>query len=292
VAIAEQYLQPNALKDTGLSAEQIMIEESATKQLIRGYCREAGVRNLQQHFEKLMRKIALKVVKNEADTPEIVTAENLTKLVGQPVFNNDRLYPIDDMPPGVVLGLAWTSLGGSTLFVESVRGPPPPTSIDATDGHSNAGSGSVRGTGQLGDVMQESVVIAHSFAKRYLHKLDPDNTLLVSSDIHLHVPEGSTPKDGPSAGITMVTALLSLAMEKPVIPGLAMTGELSLTGRVLPIGGVKEKTIAARRDSITQIILPEGNRKDWDELADDIVEGMHVNFVSSYDQVYSVAFAQ
>ena len=186
--------------------------------------------------------------------------------------------------------------------------------IDATDGHSNAGSGSVRGTGQLGDVMQESVVIAHSFAKRYLHKLDPDNTLLVSSDIHLHVPEGSTPKDGPSAGITMVraflpsdavemcwltqagfgqvTALLSLAMEKPVIPGLAMTGELSLTGRVLPIGGVKEKTIAARRDGITQIILPEGNRKDWDELADDIVEGLHVNFVSSYDQVYSVAFAQ
>jgi len=150
--------------------------------------------------------------------------------------------------------------------------------------------GRVRSTGQLGDVMNESLSIAHSFSTRFLNKLAKDNVTLQSDDLQLHVPEGATPKDGPSAGITMATALLSLAMNEPVANNVAMTGELSLTGKVLKIGGVKEKVIAARRSAVEQIILPHTNRKDWEELPDSLRDSLTCHFVQDYDEVFAICF--
>jgi len=176
-----------------------------------------------------------------------------------------------------VTGLAWTAMGGSTLYIEC-------TSVDAGEG-----KGALKTTGQLGDVMKESSTIAHTFARHFLEMKDAGNDFLSKTSLHMHVPAGATPKDGPSAGITITTSLLSLAMGKPVKPNLAMTGELTLTGRVLPVGGIKEKTIAARRSGVTTIIFPEGNKKDYDELSEDVREGLEVHFVSEYDQVYKHA---
>ena len=206
---------------------------------------------------------------------------DLADYVGQPVFSSERIW--DQPPPGVVMGLAWTSMGGSTLYVESgVVGP------------SERGKGGLRTTGQLGDVMQESAVIAHSFARGFFRDRAPpdgfDPAFFEDSLLHVHVPAGSTPKDGPSAGCTIVTALLSLASKRPVRENLAMTGEVTLTGRVLPVGGIKEKVIAARRSGVTTLVLPEGNRADFSEVADEAKEGLEVHFAETYDQVFSAAF--
>ena len=284
MAIAEQYLAPQAREACGLEEEQVQLDSEALESLIKGYCREAGVRNLGQHIEKIFRKVALKVVRGEAETPEVVSEDSLVDLVGQPVHSSDKLY--EATPPGVVMGLAWTAMGGSTLYVESTKAP----RVTGDDEEGAGGSGRVQSTGQLGDVMVESLSIAHSFARRFLHDLQPDNPVLYRDDLHLHVPEGATPKDGPSAGITMVTALLSLAMDVPVIPDLAMTGELSLTGKVMAIGGVKEKVIAARRSGVSTVLLPHANRKDWEELPETLQEGLTVHFVQHYDEVFAVCF--
>ena len=286
MAIAEQYLAPTALTACGLTDDQVVLEEAALKSLITGYCREAGVRNLGQHIEKILRKVALKVVRGDAATPEVVSADSLSDLVGKPVFSSDKMY--ERTPPGVVMGLAWTSMGGSTLYIESTNTYGGPRWLEG--GKEELSVGRIASTGQLGDVMNESLTIAHAYATRYLNQMAPDNVTLQTDDLQVHVPEGSTPKDGPSAGVTMVTALLSLAMDVPVVTDVAMTGELSLTGKVLAIGGVKEKVIAARRSNVTQIILPEACRKDWEELPDSVTEGMTFHFVSQYDEVFAVCF--
>ncbi|KAJ9508112.1 hypothetical protein QJQ45_021405, partial [Haematococcus lacustris] len=187
----------------------------------------------------------------------------------------DKFYEVT--PPGVVMGLAWTSMGGATLYVEAARV------------HEGEAKGSLVTTGQLGDVFRESATIAHTFARTYLAGLQPGSTFFKSSAIHIHVPHGSTPKDGPSAGCTLITALLSLALGRRVAPDLAMTGEVTLTGRVLPIGGVKEKVLAARRAGVKQVLFPEGNRPDYDELSADLKEGLTTHFVSTYDQVFKLA---
>ncbi|KAF0774499.1 hypothetical protein AaE_001802 [Aphanomyces astaci] len=174
------------------------------------------------------------------------------------------------------MGLAWTAMGGSSLYIET------------TTVQTKGGKGSLVTTGQMGSVMEESTKIAHTFARHKLEQIEPDNAFF-EADLHLHVPEGATPKDGPSAGCTMVTALLSLALDKPVKPDLAMTGELSLTGKVLPVGGIKEKTIAARRSGVTTLVLPFGNQKDFEELPDYLKQGLDVHFASVYDDVYKVA---
>ncbi|XP_061400425.1 lon protease homolog, mitochondrial [Musca vetustissima] len=281
VAIARQYLIPQAMRDCGVDEKQLTITDDALNTLIRSYCRESGVRNLQKHVEKVVRKVAFKLVQKEGDHFE-VNANNLTTFLGKHVFSSDRMY--EQTPPGVVMGLAWTAMGGSALYIETA-----PRSL-VKSSKSEGASGSVNVTGNLGDVMKESAQIALTVARNYMSTVDASNNFLDTTNVHLHVPEGATPKDGPSAGVTIVTALMSLALNKPVRQNIAMTGEVSLKGRVLPVGGIKEKTIAAKRSGVTCIILPEENRKDYDELPAFITDGLEVHFASVYDDVYRIAF--
>uniref|UniRef100_A0A674P8W1 Lon protease homolog, mitochondrial n=1 Tax=Takifugu rubripes TaxID=31033 RepID=A0A674P8W1_TAKRU len=282
IAIAERYLVPQLRTLCGLTEQKASISSDALALLIKQYCRESGVRNLQKQVEKVFRKVAFSIVSGE-QTAVTVTPNNLQDYVGKPIFTVDRMY--QDTPPGVVMGLAWTAMGGSTLFIEtSLRRP--------LVGADSKGEGSLEVTGQLGDVMKESAKIASTFARIFLMTKQPENHFLVNSHLHLHVPEGATPKDGPSAGCTIVTALLSLAINHPVRQNVAMTGEVSLTGKVLPVGGIKEKTIAARRAGVTCIILPVENKKDFSDLPDYITEGLEVHFVDHYSQIYQIVFPQ
>ncbi|KAL0328281.1 UNVERIFIED_CONTAM: Lon protease, mitochondrial [Sesamum calycinum] len=209
----------------------------------------------------------------------LVDSSNLVDFVGKPVFHAERIY--DQTPVGVVMGLAWTAMGGSTLYIET------------TPVEQGEGKGALNLTGQLGDVMKESAQIAYTVARAILLEKDPENPFFGNTKLHLHVPAGATPKDGPSAGCTMITSLLSLAMNKPVKKDLAMTGEVTLTRKILPIGGyVKEKTIAARRSDVKTIIFPSANRRDFDELAPNVKEGLEVHFVDDYAQIYNLAFGE
>lgn len=237
LAISKQYLIPQAMKDSGLKTENIEITDGSLISLIKSYCRESGVRNLQKQIEKIVRKVAFKVVRKETENL-VVTDENLAELVGKPIFTTDRMY--DVTPPGVVMGLAWTSMGGSTLYIETAKRKHP------SESDKKSRDGSIELTGHLGQVMKESAVISMTVARNFIQTVEPTNTFLETSHVHLHVPEGATPKDGPSAGVTIVSALLSLALGKPIKPNVAMTGEISLMGKVLPVGGIKEKTIAVR----------------------------------------------
>lgn len=213
-------------------------------------------------------------------TPLItIGIDGLKEYVGQPPYPSDKIYR-DHTPAGVVTGLAWTPLGGATLYVEAA-------SVEKGEG-----KGRLMATGQLGDVMKESTTIAHTYARKFLEELRPDSAFFADHALHVHVPAGATPKDGPSAGCTLVTALLSLALDKPVRLDLAMTGEITLTGKILPIGGVKEKALAAKRSDVTHIVFPEGNRRDWDELGDEVKEGLTPHFVEEYQQIYELAFAE
>ncbi|KAJ6359640.1 hypothetical protein OIU77_003780 [Salix suchowensis] len=205
----------------------------------------------------------------------LVDTSNLADFVGKPVFHAERIY--DQTPVGVVMGLAWTAMGGSTLYIET-------TQIEQGDG-----KGALNLTGQLGEVMKESAQIAHTVARGILLSKEPDNLYFANTKLHLHVPAGATPKDGPSAGCTMITSFLSLAMKKLVRKDLAMTGEVTLTGKILPIGGVKEKTIAARRSDVKTIIFPSANRRDFDELSPNVKEGLDVHFVDDYNQIFELA---
>ncbi|XP_052758390.1 lon protease homolog, mitochondrial isoform X2 [Galleria mellonella] len=281
LAIAQQYLVPTARTNCGLTAEQLDLTAESLHTLIRSYCRESGVRNLQKHIEKIARKVAYKIVKKEMEQVTVTDA-NLSELVGKPTFKHDRMY--EDTPPGVVMGLAWTAMGGSTLYIE--------TALRNTQRDDKSLSGSLELTGHLGDVMKESARIALTVARNYLTSHHSDNDFLNTSHLHLHVPEGATPKDGPSAGVTIATALLSLALRRPTRRDLAMTGELSLTGRVLPVGGIKEKIIAAKRVGINCVILPEENRRDFDDLPSFIKENIDIHFVNVYDDVFKIAFDQ
>ncbi|XP_030370970.1 lon protease homolog, mitochondrial isoform X2 [Scaptodrosophila lebanonensis] len=281
VAISRQYLIPQAMNDCGLKETQISITEDALNMLIRSYCRESGVRNLQKHIEKVIRKVAFRLVKKEGEQFD-VNAENLTTFLGKQIFSSDRMYA--NTPVGVVMGLAWTAMGGSSLYIETskrnIRSEKP-----------EPGTGALHLTGNLGDVMKESAQIALTVARNFLHHREPNNTFLEQEHIHLHVPEGATPKDGPSAGITIITALISLATGKPVRQDVAMTGEVSLKSKVLPVGGIKEKAIAARRSGVTCLILPVDNKKDFEELPNFITDGLEVHFAGTYDDVYKIAFS-
>ncbi|XP_060737933.1 lon protease homolog, mitochondrial [Tachysurus vachellii] len=282
LAIAERYLVPQLRTLCGLDEQKSSISSEALNVLIRQYCRESGVRNLQKQVEKVFRKVAFRIV-NSQEAAVSVTADNLQDYVGKPLFTVDRMY--DVTPPGVVMGLAWTAMGGSTLFIEtSLRRPRTPKEKDGS------ADGSLEMTGQLGDVMKESAKIAYTYARSLLMKQQPENDFLVGSHLHLHVPEGATPKDGPSAGCTIITALLSLATNMPVRQNVAMTGEVSLTGKILPVGGIKEKTIAAKRAGVDCLILPAENKKDFSDLAEYITEGLEVHFVEHYQEIYKIVF--
>ncbi|XP_034656482.1 lon protease homolog, mitochondrial isoform X4 [Drosophila subobscura] len=290
VAIARQYLIPQSMKDCGVTEENISITENALNMLIRSYCRESGVRNLQKQIEKVTRKIAFLMVKKEG-TNFPVDAENLTTFLGKQIFTSDRMY--ETTPPGVVMGLAWTAMGGSSLYIETT----PRNQFKSVGskseavGGSGGGGGNLYITGNLGDVMKESAQISLTVARNFVFTRDPNNQYLETQNIHLHVPEGAVPKDGPSAGVTIITALISLATGKSVRNDVAMTGEISLRGKVLPVGGIKEKTIAARRSGVNCLILPVDNKKDFEELPKFITEGLEVHFAANYEDVYNIAFS-
>ncbi|CAF0744003.1 unnamed protein product [Didymodactylos carnosus] len=295
LAIAKNYLIPQVTTQTGVTKDKIEISDGALIRLIKAYCRESGVRNLQKHIEKIFRKVAFKIVK-ESQTTLTVDEGNLQDYVGKPMYTSDRMYELT--PPGVSMGLAWTAHGkrGSVLFIESRL----INSVDAFDTSSSAPpkddkggiGGSLTLTGHLGDVMKESCRIALTYAKSFMQEIDPQNKALRIGHIHIHVPEGATPKDGPSAGCTIVTALMSLGLNKPMKQNVAMTGEVSLTGRILPVGGIKEKVIAAKRANVMTVILPFENQKDWNDLQDFIKDGLTVYFAKTYDDVYKIVFEQ
>lgn len=282
VAIAQKYLIPRNRKSMGLRAADISFSREALSQIINGYAREAGVRSLENYLKKIMRKIAVKIVKQKEKSPKkkekpklySITEKNLSEFLGKPIFTTDRYY--ERTPVGVCMGLAWTALGGATLYVEAMQVPAEKTEMKLT--------------GQAGDVMKESSQIAWSYLHGKIEELAPGKKFFEKSQVHLHIPEGATPKDGPSAGITMTTALLSLLKGVPVCEDLGMTGELTLTGKVLAIGGLKEKLIAARRSGVKILIFPKDNARDYDELPKYIKKGLKVHFVEYYQEVYRVAF--
>jgi len=257
--IARRYLIPKALETHGLVRGQVTIQKTALRQIIDGYAREAGVRNLEKQIKKIMRRAAMKFAEEESLTRLTITRRDLEDYLEKPVFTADEIF---EGVPGVVTGLAWTSLGGATLQIEA-------TAMVAK-------SKGFKQTGQLGNVMVESSEIAYSYIMAHITEFGGDQEFFEKHYIHLHVPAGATPKDGPSAGITMATALVSMITGKAVKKKLGMTGELTLTGRVLPIGGLKEKTIAARRAGLKTLVFPEDNRRDYEELPDYLKEGLEV----------------
>ncbi|MEE4376575.1 MAG: endopeptidase La [Candidatus Competibacteraceae bacterium] len=272
MAIAKNHLWPRLLERTGMPRKRLKLTDTALRQVIEGYAREAGVRNLEKQLGRIIRKAAVKVV-NDDKTSIRVGVKNVEDYLGKPPFRKEK--PTAGV--GVVTGLAWTPLGGATLNIEATR--------------VHTKNRGFKLTGRLGEVMQESAGIAYSYVSSHLREFKADPDFFDEAYVHLHVPEGATPKDGPSAGITMATALLSLARnEKPARP-LAMTGELTLTGQVLPIGGVREKIIAARRNKITELLLPEANRGDYEELPDHISQGLVVHFVSHFREVAKLVFS-
>lgn len=280
VKIAEKYLIPRNRKEMGLKLAETDFTREGLVHVINGYAREAGVRSLENHIKKILRKVAVQVVnanEKKGKPPfkkQVISETNLEKFLGKPIFTTDRYY--ERTPVGVCMGLAWTSLGGATLYVEATKVP-----AEKTD---------MKLTGQAGDVMKESSQIAWTYLCSRLQMYAPNIPFFEKSQVHLHIPEGATPKDGPSAGITMTTALLSLLRNEPVIEDLGMTGELTLTGKVLPIGGVKEKLIAAKRSGAKVLIFPKDNQRDFDELPPYIKKGIKAHFINHFDQVFDIAF--
>jgi ATP-dependent Lon protease len=274
VEIARRFLVPKTLKNHGIEKGQVTISKDALVKIIDGYAREAGVRNLENRIKKIMRRSAMEFAEGRTE-PISLGVDDVVKYLGNPVFNPDEVF--EDVT-GVVTGLAWTSLGGVTLQIEATAMP--------------SKAKGFKQTGQLGKVMVESSEIAYSYVMAHLEKYGASSDYFDSHFVHLHVPAGATPKDGPSAGITMTTALISMILKKPVRKKLAMTGELTLSGRVLPIGGVKEKTIAARRSGIKTVIFPDGNRKDFEELPAYLKKGLNAHFVHDYEEVCAIAFAR
>ena len=269
--IAKEHLMPRVLERAGLKRRELKITDATLRQLIEGYAREAGVRNLEKLLQRIARKAVVDILEGKTRSVS-VTSKNLEHYLGAPPFRPEEVLK----GVGVVTGLAWTSMGGATLPVEATR--------------VHGGARSLKLTGQLGDVMRESAEIACSFITAHAQEYGADPDWFDTAALHVHVPEGATPKDGPSAGVTLTTALISLATGKRVKRKLAMTGELTLTGQVLAVGGIREKIIAARRSKIFEVILPAANRSDFDELPEQIKTGVTAHFAQTYDDVFAVVF--
>ena len=275
LAIAQRYLVPKQIKQHGLQGEQISFEDAAIVEIAERYTREAGVRNLEREIASICRKIARRVVAGEAEKPLVLTASRVVELLGVPHYHPQR--EAERTPEvGVATGLAWTETGGEILTTEATRMP---------------GRGKVTLTGQLGEVMQESAQAALSYIRTRAEEFGIDPSFYRKFDLHVHVPEGAIPKDGPSAGITMATALASLLTGVPVRGDVAMTGEITLRGKVLPIGGVKEKVLAAYRFGTKTIVLPRENERDLSEIPEDIRKAMTFHLVGEMDQVLDIALA-
>jgi ATP-dependent Lon protease len=270
LAIARNHLWPKQLERMGVKRSKVRISDAALRRVIEGYAREAGVRGLEKRLGAIIRKAVVKIVGGEKGVIRI-GQQAVEEYLGRPPFRPEQ--PLSGV--GVVTGLAWTPVGGATL------------SIEASQVHDRQRGFKL--TGKLGEVMRESAEIAYSYVAAHLEAFGAEADFLDRAFLHLHVPEGATPKDGPSAGVTMATALLSLARGRKPRP-LAMTGELTLTGKVLPVGGIREKVIAARRSKIRELVLPEANRGDFEELPEHIREGLTVHFADRYPEVAEVVF--
>ncbi|HZY73734.1 MAG TPA: endopeptidase La [Edaphobacter sp.] len=273
--IAKQYLVKKQREATGLTEEQVIFEDDALRQIVRGYTREAGVRNLEREIGNVCRKVARRVVKNGAKHQETITSENIGEILGVAKFRDSQVHEKSEV--GLVTGLAWTEMGGTILQTE----------VQVLDG-----KGKMTATGQLGDVMQESAQAALSYIRSRASHLGLARDFYRNVDIHVHVPEGAIPKDGPSAGITLATGLASALTKIKVRRDIAMTGEITLRGKVLPIGGLKEKLLAAHRAGIFEAILPEDNRKDLAELPELLKTSMKLHFVDEMDQVLQIALEE
>jgi ATP-dependent Lon protease len=276
VQIAEGYLIPRQLQVNGLELDEVDVEESALRTIIRDYTREAGVRNLEREIGRALRKVAMSVAKCAADEPkctEVVDEEKVREFLGKPRYRDETKLRTE--LPGVATGLAWTPVGGKVLFVEA---------------RVMEGKDKLLLTGQLGDVMKESAQIALSFAQGELERLGLDKQTLEDKTVHLHVPAGAIPKDGPSAGVTLVTALVSVLTGRSVREDVGMTGEVTLQGRVLPIGGVKQKVLAAHRYGLKTVILPEANEVDLDDVPQEIQDELEFKLVDHVDEVLRLAF--
>ncbi len=271
IVIARRYLIPRQLKEAGLTAEQLTIADEALRRVISRYTREAGLRQLERAIGRLTRKIALRFAEGKTEAVTI-EPEDLAEMLGPEKFFPEQARK--QLPPGVATGLAWTEAGGDVLYVEATLLPEGRSLII---------------TGQLGEVMQESAKAAQSYIWSHADELGIDRSLFRESGVHIHVPAGAIPKDGPSAGVTMATALASLYTKTPARSDTAMTGEITLTGLVLPVGGVKEKVLAARRAGLRRVILPKENEKDLRELPDNVREAMEFIFVERFEDALSAA---
>jgi ATP-dependent Lon protease len=271
--IAQEHLAEKQIVNHGLTHEQLVISDDALRTVIRGYTREAGVRNLEREIGALCRKVARRRAEGNLDALTI-TPDVVTEMLGAPRFLDEEMEE-RTKEPGVAIGLAWTPAGGDVLFIEGSR---------------MAGTGTLTLTGQLGEVMKESARAALSWFRAHAAVYGADPDFFKTSEIHLHVPSGAIPKDGPSAGVTMVTALASELTRRPVRGDIAMTGEITLSGRVLPVGGIKEKVLAARRVGIREVILPRQNEKNVNEdLSEDLRRDMTIHFVQAIDEVLLLA---
>jgi ATP-dependent Lon protease len=273
LAIAFEHLIAKQVKNHGLTPEFVEFTKDAISNVIRGYTREAGVRNLEREIGALCRKVARRRAEGD-ETRVVITPEAVVQMLGAPTFLDEEVEN-RTKDPGVAVGLAWTPAGGEVLFVEASR---------------MQGGGSLTLTGHLGDVMKESARTALSWFRANAQRYGVDPAFYKDSEIHLHVPSGAVPKDGPSAGVTMVCALASELTGRPVRGDIAMTGEISLSGRVLPVGGVKEKVLAARRHGIRELILPRQNEKNVTEhLSEELRKELTIHFVSEIAEVVAIA---
>jgi len=275
LAIARRHLVPKQLQEHGLTAEQLQITDEALQTLVDLYTREAGVRSLDKQVAAVVRGVAVRFAEGTTNPVVVRTEDDVRTFAGPARFRDEILERTSD--PGVATGLAWTPVGGETLFIEATRMP---------------GSGKLTLTGQLGDVMKESAMAALSYVRANTHRWGIARDFLDKSDIHIHVPAGAMPKDGPSAGVTMLTALVSLLTGIPVRPDVAMTGEITLRGRVLPIGGLKEKSLAAHRAGVKRVIAPERNRQDLEDIPADVKRELEFVFVSHMSEVIDAALVE
>jgi ATP-dependent Lon protease len=270
--IAKRFLIKKQIQENGLSEHRLSFSDKSILNIIRHYTREAGVRNLEREIASVCRKVAKEVAQKDISAKIKVSANSLNRYLGIPKFHYGKTEEKDKI--GLVTGLAWTSVGGELLQVEAIVMP---------------GKGKLDLTGTLGDVMKESAKAALSYVRARGRKLGLPDDFHEKVDIHVHVPEGATPKDGPSAGITVATAISSALLRKPVKKNLAMTGEITLRGRVLPVGGLKEKIIAAHRGGISKVLIPLENRKDIEEIPSKVLKKVQLIPIENMDQVLEEA---
>jgi ATP-dependent Lon protease len=271
IHIAFKYLIPRQIDQNGLKTKHISFRKTTIRRLISEYTREAGVRNLEREIGSICRKVARDVAEGN-DHKHAIDPEALSEYLGPTKFYSEVKERTSE--PGVATGVAWTATGGDILFVEATK---------------MRGNKTLTLTGQLGDVMRESAQAALSYIRTRAEDLGLEDDLFEKYDIHVHVPEGAIPKDGPSAGVTIATSLVSMLSGRPIRHDVAMTGEITLRGKVLPVGGIKEKVLAARRAGISHMILPEKNEKDLSEIPEDTRQKMKFHFVNSADQVFEIS---